>query len=150
MSESKQAVEIRNASLDDVPTLMEFLKPFFAKQYILTRTAEEMSTLVRHGFVATCEDSGKERIVGFAAIEIYSQKLGEVQSLAVSPDFQGRGIGKDLVGRCVGRAKAEGVLELMAITATEKLFRDIGFDYSLPNQKRAVFMQTRSLDEDAS
>ncbi len=143
MSDSKQAVEIRNALHEDLPALKEFLKPFFEKQFILTRTDDELATLIRHGFVAT---SDEDRIVGFAAIEIYSQKLAEVQSLAVSPDFQGRGIGRDLVERCVGRARAEGVLELMAITATEKLFRDIGFDYSLPNQKRAVFMQTRSLD----
>jgi len=147
MSNPQDIVEIRNASLEDVPALMEFLKPFFAEQIILTRTADELSTLARHGFVATCDYAGEVQIVGFAAIEIYSKKLAEVQSLAVSPSFQGRGIGRDLVQRCIGRARAEGVLELMAITASEKVFRDVGFDYSLPNQKRAVFLQTRSLDE---
>lgn len=140
---ARPTIEIRNAAPQDIPALLGFLEPFFAQQFILTRTSEELGVLVRHGFVATCE----EQIVGFAAIEVYSQKLAEVQSLAVAPDFQGRGLGRDLVQRCVGRAKAEGVLELMAITASEKLFVDMGFDYSLPNQKRAFFMQTRQLDE---
>jgi amino-acid N-acetyltransferase len=88
-------------------------------------------------------------MVGFAAIEIYSRKMAEIQSLAVSPALQGQGVGTKLVQRCVDRAQAEGILELMAITASEKLFRGVGFDYSLPNQKRALFMQTRDVDQES-
>ena len=73
----------------------------------------------------------------------YSRKLAEIQALAVLSSLQGKGVGSELVRRCVGRARAEGVLELMAITASDNLFRNVGFDYSLPNQKRALFLQTR-------
>ena len=80
---------------------------------------------------------------GFAAIEIYSQKLAEVQAMTVSEKFRGQGVGKKLLIACVDRARAEGVLELMAITMSEQVFRSVGFDYSLPNQKRALFFHTR-------
>ena len=131
--------EIRDATIEDVPSLLTFLEPFFQRQLILRRSTEELTTLVKHGFIAASE----QRIVGFAAVEVYSAKLGEIQSLAVSPEMQGRGLGRELVSRCVNRATSLGVFELLAITASEKLFRDLGFDYSLPNQKRAFFYQTR-------
>lgn len=138
-------VAYRDAKPRDVSTLLEFLQPFFQSRQILSRTEEELSTLARHGFLAVRPGDGgaAEQIVGFAAIEVYSLKLAEIQSLAVAPELQGRGIGRSLVTLCVDRARELGVFELMAITASEKLFRDVGFDYSLPNQKRAFFYQTR-------
>lgn len=132
-------VKIRETNGADIEELTCFLEPFFEQRVILSRTEPELRTLIQHGFVATQD----EQIVGFAAIEVYSAKLAEIQSLAVAPELQGRGIGRDLVRRCVDRATTLGVFELMAITASEKLFQDVGFDYSLPNQKRAFFYQTR-------
>lgn len=133
---------IRDAVPADGPQLQQFLRPFVEAKYILPRTDEDLAVLLRHGFVAERETE----IVGFAAIEIYSRKLAEVQSLAVKPALQGRGVGSALVQRCIERARREGVLELMAITVTDNLFRLAGFDYSLPNQKRALFIQTRESD----
>ena len=141
---TESPIEIRNATLSDVTALQTFMRPFVEAKHILPRSDEDMAVLIRHGFVAVQEKS----IVGFAAIEIYSQKLAEIQALAVAGELQGQGVGSELVNRCVGRARAEGVLELMAITASESLFRQIGFDFALPNQKRALFLQTR--EDDAS
>ena len=136
---------IRDAKPADVHTLQDFLKPFVDAESILPRTDEELAGLIQHGFVAEHQSN----IVGFAALEIYSRKLAEIQSLAVSPSVQGQGVGTQLVEHCVDRARTKGVLELMAITATEGLFRRAGFDYSLPNQKRALFLQTRKKEREA-
>lgn len=136
---SEGSVAIRNAHLSDIPAIQAFMQPFVESKSVLPRTDKDMAVLVRHGFVATMGDE----IVGFAALEIYSRKLAEIQALAVLSTLQRKGVGSELVRRCVGRARAEGVLELMAITASESLFRNVGFDYSLPNQKRALFLQTR-------
>lgn len=130
---------IRDAVEMDIPGIQRFLEPFIAAKLVVPRTDEDLATLVKHGFVAEHE----RQILGFAAIEIYSKKLAEVQALAVSFDFQRRGIGKRLVEHCVKRSREQGVLELMAITASDDLFRGAGFDYSLPNQKRALFLQTK-------
>ena len=131
------AVPIRSATPDDVLTIQVFLRPFAEQRLLLPRNQQELAVLVQHGFLA--EDTGA--IVGFAAIEIYSRKLAEVQSLAVDAAYQGRGIGRRLIQRCVDRARQQGVSELMAITTSDQLFQRCGFDYSLPNQKRALFLQ---------
>ena len=46
------------------------------------------------------------------------------------------------IERCVARAKELKIRELMAISASDKFLMDCGFGYSLPNQKRALFVQT--------
>lgn len=122
-------------------TILEFLQPFVDRRLILPRTLDEITGLMRNGFWARRGD----RIVGFVALEVYSRKLGEIQCLAVADDCQRRGIGRELVRRCVQRARELGVHELMAISASEAMFRACGFDYSLPDQKRALFIQPLEL-----
>ena len=105
-------------------------------------------TLIANGFVAEIiTANGKAEIVGFSAVEIYSRKLSEVQSLAVSDGFQGHGIGSALVRACVERAREKGVLEVMAISASDNFLRNLGFDYSLPDQKRALFYQLKTREQ---
>ena len=86
---------------------------------------------------------GQPHLVGFAALEIYSKKLGEIRSLAVLPELQGQGIGGRLVSACVERARERNVLEVMAITSSEGFFRACGFDFTLPGERKALFIQTR-------
>jgi ribosomal protein S18 acetylase RimI-like enzyme len=66
---------------------------------------------MQNGFVA---EAGK-RLVGVAAIEVYSKKLAEIQCLAVAEDFHGRGVGKQLVAMCVARAHELGVFRFSPI-----------------------------------
>lgn len=88
------------------------------------------------------------QIIGFSAVEIYSPKLAELMCLAVHHDFQGTGVGKALVSKCVQRAKDLGVMEVMAISSSEDFLRTCGFDYSLPDQKKALFCQLRPRPKD--
>ena len=130
---------IRPALESDVEALGLFIAPFVERGRLLPRTHDELEDLTVDGFIA--ESDG--RILGFAALEIYSSKLAELRSLAVAADQQGRGIGKALVSACVERAKQRHVFEVMAITSSEEFFQRCGFDYTLPGEKKAVFMQTR-------
>ena len=134
----EENLSVRPASSNDLAAVSAFLQPFVDKEFILPRTSVELELLLRHAFVAEADDL----IVGFAAVEIYSKKLAEIQCLAVAENFRRQGVARELVSLCVARAKSEKVREVMAITATEKLFQECGFDFALPGQKRAVFVQT--------
>jgi amino-acid N-acetyltransferase len=81
--------------------------------------------------------------VGFAALEIYSPKLAELRSLAVSSQFQGQGIGKALVQACLDLAKTRRIFEVLTITSSEEFFQKCGFDFTLPGERKALFHQTR-------
>lgn len=132
-------VDIRPARPADAGALAEFIDPFVAQKKLLPRTAEELDELLPHGFVAEIDG----RIIGFAALEIYSKKLAEVRSLAVAEELQGQGLGRRLVEACVNRARERNVLEVMAVTSSEEFFRSCGFDFTLPGEKKALFIQTR-------
>jgi N-acetylglutamate synthase-like GNAT family acetyltransferase len=134
-------VTIRSVCREDLPAIAEFIEPVVATGKLLPRTTQELEDLLPHGFVA--ESGG--RIVGFAALEIYSPKMSEIRSLAVAPELRGSGIGKQLVQRCVERACERRVLEVMAITSNEEFFKHCGFDFTLPGEKKALFIQTRDL-----
>jgi N-acetylglutamate synthase-like GNAT family acetyltransferase len=132
-------VIVRSAQLSDVSFLGQFVHAFVEEGKLLPRTETELEELVPHGFVA--EYQGE--IVGFVALEVYSAKLAEIRSLAVSQTLQGKGVGKKLVAACVARAHELNVLEVMAITSTEEFFMSCGFDFSLPGEKKALFIHTR-------
>ena len=138
--------EIKSATQDDLSAVSQFLQPFMNAKHLLQRTSVDIQLLLRHGFKAESTDDGS--IIGFCALEIYSMKLGEIQCLAVEESHQRKGIGRQLVEACVRRAKEENILELLAISSSETMFKACGFDYSLPNQKRAFFYQTRNDDSD--
>jgi N-acetylglutamate synthase-like GNAT family acetyltransferase len=129
------AVNIRRAERDDVGNIHRCLQPFVKQGKVLARAIPELTNMVHQYFVA--ELNGK--IVGCVALEIYSKKLCEIRSLAVSTEAQGLGVGKQLVQACLGRAREEQILEVMAITSSDEFFLSCGFDFTLPGEKKALF-----------
>jgi N-acetylglutamate synthase-like GNAT family acetyltransferase len=137
-------VKIRAAQRNDIPAIAELIAPYVEEGSLLARTYEEFDDLLPHFFVAEEEDDrAASQIIGCAALEIYSPKLAEIRSLAVSDRARGRGVGKLLVNACVERARENNILEVMAITSSDAFFQACGFDYTLPGAKRALFFQTR-------
>jgi len=134
-------IQIRTALETDLEQLTELITPFVESGKLLPRTFDELRSLLPTLFIA---EQG-ERIVGCAALEIYSWKLAEVRSLAVASEVQGQGVGRRLVQACLDRARALNILEVMAITSSDAFFMSCGFDYTLPGEKRALFMQLRDL-----
>ena len=138
-TENQSPFSVRHATVDDVNHLDAFIEPFVRLGRLLPRTRDELEDLTENGFLAEVDG----RIVGFAALEIYSTKLAELRSLAVSSEFQGQGVGKALVQACVELARQKHVFEVMAITSSDEFFQRCGFDFTLPGEKKAVFLQTR-------
>ncbi|MBT4691975.1 MAG: GNAT family N-acetyltransferase [Planctomycetaceae bacterium] len=130
--------QIRSSQPADQELILDLIKPFVAQQLLIPRTSQEITALLEHGFVAMDGDE----IVGFAAIEIYSRKLAEIQCLAVCSRVHGLGIGTQLIAACIDKAKEHQVLEVMAISSSGNFLEQCGFDYSLPGHKRALFYNT--------
>lgn len=132
-------VAFRRATSRDLKAVREFTAPFVARGELLPRTNDEFSLLLRHAFLG----ESAERMVAFAALEIYSKKLSEVQCLSVREGYRGYGLGRRLVLRCVELAREHHVAETMAISAHDEFFVACGFDYCLPHSKMALFIRSR-------
>ncbi|MEZ5362164.1 MAG: GNAT family N-acetyltransferase [Bryobacterales bacterium] len=78
------------------------------------------------------------RIVGCCALQIYSQRLAEVRSLAVAPELTRSGIGSRLVEACKQRAKERGVKQVMAVTSTPQFFETLDFS-TFKRERIALF-----------
>jgi N-acetylglutamate synthase-like GNAT family acetyltransferase len=139
MSQISSPVVVRPARGPDIRPLAELIEPFVKERKLLPRAIDELALLLPNYFVA---EAGS-RLVGCAALEIYSSKLAELRSLVVVQEYQGHGVGKQLVEACVNRAREERILEVMAVTSSEEFFRSCGFDFTLPGEKKALFLQTR-------
>jgi amino-acid N-acetyltransferase len=132
-------IVVRPAQPADLEPLENFIEPFVAAKRILPRTTDELEGLLPTSFVAVAEG----QIVGFVALEVYSRKLAELRSLAVHEAWQGRGIGSRLVRACLQLAEERRIFEVMTITSVDEFFRRCGFDFTLPGEKKALFVQTR-------
>ena len=141
-------IVVRQALPSDAEAIHSLLRPYVAQRLLLGRTEAELIELTRHGFVACHQTSDEESsappiCLGFAAVEIYSPKLAELQSLAVHHDYRRSGVGRHLVSHCLDRARDLGVMEVLAISSSEAFLQSCGFDFSLPDQKKALFCQLR-------
>lgn len=130
---------VRPTTPADLERVDAFIDPFVADGRILPRTTDELRDLLPDAFLAELEG----RVVGFAALEVYSPKLAEIRSLAVEDSQRGRGIGRSLVDACIRRAEERNVFEVLVVTSEDAFFQRCGFDYTLPGEKRALFYQTR-------
>lgn len=132
------AIAVRPARRGDMERAGAIMRPFVERGELIPRSVEEIADLMHHGFVA--ERSG--RIVGFAAIEVYSWKISEIQCLSFEECRDWEPIAEALVSRCLEMAHEEGVLEVLAIVPPplEPVMVRCGFHAALPGQKKAMFL----------
>jgi amino-acid N-acetyltransferase len=114
---------VRPAAIGDVPTLHHLLEVYASKGNLLPRTMSELYRHLRDFFVVEIDG----RVVACAALEIFTEDLGEVRSLVVDEAHERRGLGRLLVERIVDEARAIGLKRLMALTYVPAFFHKLGF-----------------------
>lgn len=79
-------------------------------------------------FVAETEAAGSPLLVGVAGLEVCSNNA-LLRSVAVRPEWQSTGVGRELVRRIVCHAEARGINALYLLTLTaEHYFPRFGFE----------------------
>lgn len=66
-------------------------------------------------------------LIGVAALHIFWEDLGEIRSVAVLPNFQKKGIGSELVKKCIKEAGSIGLKKVFALTTRPDFFKRLGF-----------------------
>lgn len=114
---------IRKARIEDIKQIQKLINFFAKKDQMLPRSLNELYENLRDFWV--CEEN--KRIVGCAALHISWENLAEIKSLAVQRNWQGRGIGKELITVCIEEAKSLGAKKIFVLTYHWKYFQKIGF-----------------------
>ena len=86
-------------------------------------TAESAAKQIEEGHIVgyVCVDAN--RIVGYC----YGRRTGEIEVLALLPDYEGRGIGKTLLSHVVVHLRSFGIQRLYLGCSKNPLHRSYGF-----------------------
>lgn len=114
---------VRPAAIGDVPTIHHLLEIYAAKGNLLPRTFSELYRHLRDFFVVEIDG----HVVACAALEIFTEDLGEVRSLVVDEVHERRGLGRLLVKRVLDEARNIGLRRVMALTYVPPFFHKLGF-----------------------
>src|SRR5580693_5524310 len=120
---SSRGIDVRKASMQDIPALLELINGYAAKGIMLPRTEFEMSENMRDFMVAYAGN----QLVGCGALHFYSPTMGEVRSLAVAESHKTHGIGRLIVDSLVYEAKLYGLDAAFAFTYVPGFFARVGF-----------------------
>jgi amino-acid N-acetyltransferase len=116
--------QLKKATMKDAKEIHALVNQFAKKDEMLPRSLNEIFENIRDFFV--CLEEGK--IVATAALHILWEDLAEIRSVAVASDYQGKGIGKRLVKRCLREAQSLGVGKVFALTYHPGFFRELDFN----------------------
>ena len=114
---------IRKALIPDVKHIHRLLLDYARDGLLLSRSLAELYESLRDFYVYEVDG----RVVGTAALNICWEDLAEVRSLAVHPDFNGRGVGRELVLACLEEARRLGLRRVFALTYKQVFFEKLGF-----------------------
>ena len=119
-----RASRVEHAHERDIAAIAA-LNNLFAPDGLTLHRSEEFVTSHLQDYQVLRDDDGA--VIGCVALDEYSPSLVELVSLAVSPDAQGRGIGRQLITAAEQLARERGYPELFAISLAERLFLSAGF-----------------------
>jgi amino-acid N-acetyltransferase len=114
---------MRKATIHDIKAIQALINQYAVSGQMLPRALNELYEHVRDFHVYVEHGS----IIGVCALHISWEGLAEVRSLAVHPDHQKRGIGSELVRKCLEEAAELSVDRVFALTYQDIFFRKLGF-----------------------
>ena len=117
------SVNIRNATVSDIARIRDLLQQYSKLGRLLPRSTEDI--LEHLGNFLISEENNT--FTGCASLEIFTADLGEVRSLAVSPNFAHAGHGRRLVEQLEIKAHMLGLKRLIALTYVPTFFEKLGF-----------------------
>ncbi len=117
-------IELSKAKLSDIPSMQSLVSEDIKNGIILNRTEDEIATNIRSYVLA----KDGERLVGYTALHIHSQRVAEIRSLIVDKEYRGEKIGQSMVEFTIKEARFLGVYEdVLVLTYLPEFFKKLDF-----------------------
>jgi len=114
---------IEKAKVSDVREIQKLINFYAPGGGILPRSLNDLYEQMRDFFIYWEDDI----VVGVCALHVSWEDLAEIRSLAVKKEYQGRGIGRQLVIACLKEARQLGISRVFVLTNQPKFFEKVGF-----------------------
>lgn len=115
---------VRRARTSDVPAIQKLIEPLVAERILLGKERVVFYEAVQEFRVATLADG---TLIGCGALHVMWEDLGEVRTLAVSPDWLGHGVGRAILETLEADARELGLRRLFCLTFEVPFFTKNGF-----------------------
>ncbi|MFE9405834.1 amino-acid N-acetyltransferase [Streptomyces sp. NPDC006530] len=119
------AVTVRRARTGDVPAVRSLLDAYVGDGILLDKATVTLYESIQEFWVAERESDA--RVVGCGALHVMWEDLAEVRTLAVDPEFHGKGIGHMVLGKLLDTARRLGVSRVFCLTFEVAFFAKHGF-----------------------
>lgn len=101
------------------------LNNYYADQHLMLRRSPELIALAISDYVVATDPWNN--ILACGALKEYSPSVAEVAAIAVSPEAQGRGLGRRIVAAVEALARKRDIPEVFALTLEPEFFEAIGY-----------------------
>jgi amino-acid N-acetyltransferase len=118
---------IRKATLGDIKAVHGLIRDQAKAGNLIARAISELYSQVRDFTVSA--ENGPDTIVGCGALHIVWEDLAEIRSLAVQTDYQGKGIGSELVRALLEESREMEIRRVFVLTDRTGLFERLGFSH---------------------
>lgn len=116
-------MDVEKAGMGDVPSIRELIEHHAGNNKMLSRSLSFLYENIRDYHVA-CHDG---KMVGCCGLHISWNDLAEIKSLAVHPDYMGKGVGKALLDAAMDEARKFHIPRVFTLTLETEFFVNYGF-----------------------
>lgn len=124
-SDDSGTVRVRPARTSDIPEMARLMTPLVERRILLGKDLVELYGAVHEFMVATTVE---DDVIGYGALHVMWEHLGEVRTLGVADEWLGRGVGHRLLEALEVRARELGLQQLFCLTFEVDFFDRHGFD----------------------
>lgn len=111
------------AKMTDAPAIHALIARYAEMGLLLPRAEDEIRRNISHFLVHKV----RGRVVSCVSLENYGADLAEIRSLAVDPEFRGRGTGARLLEFALAEARSREIARVFAVTHAADFFVRQGF-----------------------
>jgi len=111
-------VQTRGAGTQDLARLERFISSYTSDGTLLPRSPANLILHVRDFQVAVAEGG----LVGCGALQVVDANLAEIRSMAVDPEWRGRGIGSQILDALLVDAARLGLARVFCLTRAPGFF----------------------------
>ena len=123
MNGSAASVQVRQATIDDLPRICELVEYWARQGENLPRSREAILEAVADFGVAIADG----QVIGCGSLSIYTPTLAEIRSLGVDPEYHGGGAGSRMVQHFLDQAAALHIPRVFVLTRVPGFFSKLGF-----------------------
>ncbi|NLA65035.1 MAG: amino-acid N-acetyltransferase [Leucobacter sp.] len=120
-----EQIRVRNARTGDIAAVATLMQPLVEQRILLGKDLVELYRAVPELMVAVDAD---DRVIGYGALHVMWEHLGEVRTLGVAEGWLGRGVGHRLLDALEAHAIELGLTQLFCLTFETEFFSRHGFE----------------------